>query len=77
MSTYTYRYFYIAVHSIGMYNLRMHSGDPKKMLHRQVNIRLSDDLHKRVAALADRITSSVSQIIREALINYLDEIKKK
>lgn len=47
------------------------------MLHRQVNIRLSDDLHKKVAVLAERITSSVSQIIREALIDYLDAQKRK
>lgn len=55
----------------------MHSGDPKKELHRQVNVRLSSGLFKEVSRLADSVTSSVSQIIREAIIRYLDERKNK
>ena len=54
----------------------MHSGDKNKMLLRQVNIRLNDDLYKKVSQQADAITSSVSQIIREALIQYLNGKKK-
>ena len=55
----------------------MHSSNPKHSLHRQVNIRLTTDLFKEVSIHAENITSSVSQIIREALIKYLDERKKK
>ena len=60
-----------------MYSNVMHSGDPKKTLHRQVNIRLNTSLFKEVSDLADRVTSSVSQIIREALIQYLHGRKGK
>jgi predicted transcriptional regulator len=59
-----------------MYNERMHSSDPKKMLQRQVNIRLSDDLFKLISEKAEAVTSSVSQIIREAVILYLEARKK-
>jgi len=54
----------------------MHSGDPKKELHRQVNVRLSSELFSEVSKLADSVTSSVSQIIREALIRYINGRKK-
>lgn len=54
----------------------MHSGDPKKELHRQVNVRLSSALFTEVSKLADSVTSSVSQIIREALIRYINGRKK-
>ena len=54
----------------------MHSSDPKKMLQRQVNIRLSDDLFKLISEKAEAVTSSVSQIIREAVILYLEARKK-
>lgn len=43
----------------------------KSSLDRQVNIRLNDDLYNEVSTIAKNITSSVSQIIREALIQYL------
>jgi metal-responsive CopG/Arc/MetJ family transcriptional regulator len=55
----------------------MHSRDPEKELHRQVNIRLNSSLFKEISELADRVTSSVSQIVREAIINYLNERRKK
>ena len=54
----------------------MHSSDPKKMLHRQVNIRLSDELFKQVSKKAEAVTSSVSQIIREAVLFYLENVVK-
>ena len=60
-----------------MYNIVMHSGDPKKTLHRQVNIRLNSNLFKEVSALAEKVTSSVSQIIRESLIQYLNDKRNK
>ena len=62
---------------ITMYNNVMHSGDPNKTLHRQVNIRLNSNIFKEVSDLAERITSSVSQIIREALIQYLNDKRNK
>lgn len=55
----------------------MHSGDPKKELHRQVNVRLPSSLFKEVSKIADSVTSSVSQVIREALIKYLDGKDKR
>ncbi len=55
----------------------MHTTDPKKQLDRQVNIRLSPEMHKEVSEMAEAVTTSVSQIIREALIRYLDGLRKK
>ena len=55
----------------------MHTQDPGKQLDRQVNIRLSPSMHKEVSELAESITTSVSQIIREALIIYLNGLRKR
>lgn len=54
----------------------MHQSDPTKQLDRQVNIRLSPSMHEEVSKLAESVTTSVSQIIREALIRYLDGLSK-
>lgn len=49
----------------------MHRSSNRSSLDRQVNIRLNEDLYSDVRVIANEITSSVSQIIREALIQYL------
>ena len=49
----------------------MHRSSNRSSLDRQVNIRLNEDIYSEVRVIANEITSSVSQIIREALIQYL------
>jgi hypothetical protein len=53
------------------YNNVMQPMRNKSSLDRQVNIRLNESLYGEVYNIANDITSSVSQIIREALLEYL------
>jgi len=57
--------------SITMYKICMHSGIKERMLTTQVNIRLNRDIHGRLTDLAEEKTTSISQLIREAVIQFL------
>ena len=45
-------------------------------LQRQVNIRISEKLYEKALDKAESVTSSVSQVIREAIINFLKDDPK-
>ena len=59
-----------------MYNFVMHNSNSRLHLHRQVNIRLTDGLFTELSRRAETTTTSVSQLIREAVIQFLDDGKK-
>ena len=61
------------MHRITMYKKVMHSGIKDRMLTTQVNIRINKAIHGELIHIAEEKTTSVSQLIREAVIRYLNE----
>jgi len=59
-----------------LYNFVMHNSNNRLHLQRQVNIRLTDGLFSELSRRAETTTTSVSQLIREAVINFLNDGKK-
>ena len=51
----------------------MHSGIKERMLTTQVNIRLNRAIHGELTDLAEEKTTSISQLIREAVIQFLHD----
>jgi hypothetical protein len=58
----------------------MHTGSPDRVLDRQVNLRMNPRLYQQLHDLAEHLTTSVSQLIRESVVRDLDrrdrELKK-